>query len=114
MFRIECCCLYCEISDRRRALAMRSVCSGMLAVLFGVSMVQAGQTPPAPIPAATFSITLGSRTACVTPSQSCQARADGGAIDVQAGSGTLSAVLTGTVAANAHLGSTGSACETFH
>src|SRR5262249_21913217 len=54
------------------------------------------------------------RIACVTPSQSCQARADGGAIDVLTGSGTLSAVLTGTVAANAHLGSTGSACEKFH
>ena len=50
----------------------------------------------------------------MTPSHSCQARADGGAIDVVTASSTLSAVLTGTVAANAHLGSTGSACETFH
>jgi hypothetical protein len=75
---------------------------------------------PAPIPTATptptptFSITLGGRTACVTPSQSCQARADGGAIDLQATSNTLSAFLTGTVAANAHLGTTGTAAETFH
>ena len=86
----------------------------MLAALFGVLTVQAGETQPAPIPAPTFSITLGGRTACVTPSHSGQARADGGAIDVVAGSGTLSATLTGTVAANAHLGCTGSACETFH
>jgi hypothetical protein len=93
---------------------MNSVSMAILAALFGVSMVQAGETPPEPIPAPTFSITLGGRTACVTPSQSCQARADGGAIDVLAGQGTLSAVLSGTVAANAHLASTGSACETFH
>ena len=93
---------------------MKSVCMGMLAALIGVSMVQAGQTPLAPIPAPTFNITLGDRTACVTPSQSFQARAEGGAIDVQAGPGTLSAVLTGTVAANAHLGTRGAAGETYH
>ena len=93
---------------------MKLVCVGILAALFGVLTVQAGETQPAPIPAPTFSITLGGRTACVTPSHSGQARADGGAIDVVAASGTLSAVLTGTVAANAHLGCTGSACETFH
>jgi hypothetical protein len=86
----------------------------MLTALLGVLTVQAGETQPAPIPAPTFSITLGGRTACVTPSHSGQARADGGAIDVVAASGTLSATLTGTVAANAHLGCTGSACETFH
>jgi hypothetical protein len=93
---------------------MKSVYVGMIAALFGASIAQAGEGPPAPMPAPTFSITLGGRTACVTPSHSGQARADGGAIDVVTGSGTLSAVLTGTVAANAHLGCTGSACETFH
>ena len=93
---------------------MKRVFVGVLVALLGELTVQAGETQPAPIPAPTFSITLGGRTACVTPSHSGQARADGGAIDVVATSGTLSAVLTGTAAANAHLGCTGSACETFH
>ena len=93
---------------------MKLVCIGMLVALVGELTVEAGESQPAPIPAPTFSITLGGRTACVTPSHSGQARADGGAIDVVASSGTLAATLTGTVAANAHLGCTGSACETFH
>jgi hypothetical protein len=93
---------------------MKSVFTGMLLALFGTMMVQAGETQPVPIPPTTYSITLGGRIACVTPSQSCQARADGGAIDVVAGSGTLSANLTGTAAANAHLVSTGAAAEVFH
>ena len=93
---------------------MKLVCVGMLVALFG-ELTVAGRRDPARHPSgSTFSITLGGRTACVTPSHSGQARADGGAIDVVAASGTLSAVLTGTVAANAHLGCTGSACETFH
>jgi hypothetical protein len=93
---------------------MNSVGVGMYTALIGVLMVQAGEGPPEAIPAPTYNILLGGRTACVTPNQLCQARADGGAIDVVAGAGTLSAFLTGTVAANAHLGTTGSACETFH
>jgi hypothetical protein len=93
---------------------MKSVWIGVFAAFVAAPRVQAGEAQPAPIPAPTFIITLGERTACVTPSQSCQARADGGAIDVQTGAGTLSAVLTGSVAANAHLGTTGAARQTFN
>jgi hypothetical protein len=93
---------------------MNSVFIGMLAALSGLFTDQPAIPPIASAPAPTFSITLGTRTACVTPSQSCQARADGGAIDVVAASGRLSTTLTGTVAANAHLCSTGTACEMFH
>ena len=63
---------------------MKLVCLGMLVALVGELTVEAGEAQPAPIPTPTFNITLGGRTACVTPSHSGQARADGGAIDVVA------------------------------
>src|SRR5205085_30714 len=108
----------------REGSVMISVRTGILVVWIGAatSLAYGGenQAPtnpapaPAPLPSPTFTIALGSRSACVTPTQSCQARADGGTIDVLATSNSLTAVLTGTVAANAHLGSTGAAVETFH
>ncbi len=63
----------------------------------------------------TFTITLGGRTACVTPATKHFARAEGGAIDVQIpATGVLVASLTGCVAANANLAQKASAIETFH
>ncbi len=60
-------------------------------------------------------ITLGPRTACVTPRTIRQARADGGLIDVSLPApNTLSATLTGTAAANAILGCESVATQTFH
>jgi hypothetical protein len=61
-----------------------------------------------------YSITLGGRSACVTPSHRGQARAEGGQIEVTSPtSNALAAVLSGSVAANAYLGCPGSASERF-
>ena len=63
----------------------------------------------------TCTITLGPRTACVTPTTTRQARADGGIIDIQLPSpNILGATLTGTAAANAFLGCGSSSTQTFH
>ena len=60
-------------------------------------------------------ITLGPRTACVTPTTSRQARADGGIANVELNTqNAIVAVLTGTVAANAILGCESVATQTFH
>ena len=76
----------------------------------------AGPIPGAVLAAPpTFSITLGERIACVNPTTRHFARADGGSIDVQSpGQGVLVANLCGSVAANAYLGHTGAAVESFH
>ena len=66
-------------------------------------------------PAPTCTITLGARTACVTPRTTRQARADGGIVDVQVPSpNELVATLTGTAAANAILGCESAVTQTFH
>jgi hypothetical protein len=63
----------------------------------------------------TYTIVIGPRSACVTPTSSRQARADGGVIDVGSqGPGVLAVTMTGAVAANAHLGHSSTATETFH
>ncbi len=68
-------------------------------------------TPPTP---PTYTLTLQTRHACVTPRAQKLARAEGGTIDVTlAAQNTISAILTGTVAANSYLGCTGTATETF-
>ncbi|MGP0064262.1 MAG: hypothetical protein ACLQGP_11765 [Isosphaeraceae bacterium] len=65
-------------------------------------------------PPPTYSITLQTRHACVTPHSQKLARAEGGFIDVTLPApNTVTAVLTGTAAANSYLGCTGSASETF-
>src|SRR5438552_5816442 len=80
--------------------------------LVAVAGLSLGAAPPAP---STFTITLGGRTACVTPATQRFARAEAGTIDVQTpGPGVLAASLAGSVAANANLGHTGAATETFH
>ncbi len=69
--------------------------------------------PPSSGPA--YTITLGPRTACATPMTSRQARADGGFVDVTTPSSNVLAMsMSGSVAANAFLGHTSSATETFH
>jgi hypothetical protein len=62
-----------------------------------------------------YTITLGPRTACATPMTSRQARAEGGTTDVTApSSNVLAMAMSGSVAANAFLGHTSTAAETFH
>ena len=80
------------------------------------AVAQAPTPAPAPAPAApTYSITLGPRTACVTPRVERQGRADGGFIDVVTpGPNVLTMAMTGAVAANAFLGHASTATETFH
>ncbi len=65
-------------------------------------------TPP------TYTITLHTRSACVTPHAHKLARAEGGFIDVTTPStNVLATSMTGTAAANSYLGCTGSAVEKF-
>ena len=62
-----------------------------------------------------YTITLGPRTACATPMTSRQARAEGGFTDVTTPSpNALAMTMSGSVAANAFLGHTSTATETFH
>jgi hypothetical protein len=62
-----------------------------------------------------YTITLGPRTACATPMTSRQARAEGGFTDVTTPSANVLAMsMSGSVAANAFLGHTSMATETFH
>jgi hypothetical protein len=62
-----------------------------------------------------YTITLGPRTACATPKTARQARAEGGSIDVTTpASNVLAMAMSGSVAANAFLGQTSTATETFH
>jgi hypothetical protein len=83
-----------------------------LALIATVAALFLGAAPAAP---PTFTIALGGRTACVNPTTRHFARADGGSIDVQSpAQGVLAASLSGSVAANAYLGHTGSAVESFH
>lgn len=72
------------------------------------------QTRAEPLPAPSFTITLGGRDACVTPCTQNRARADGGTIDVQTPSpSTLTVAMTGTPAADSYLGCTSTATQTF-
>jgi hypothetical protein len=70
--------------------------------------------PALPVTKPVYSITLGGRSAVVTPSHRGQARAEGGETDITSPSpSALAAVLSGSVAANAYLGCPGSASERF-
>jgi hypothetical protein len=92
-------------------------------VTFAGALAQTPATPaipsPAPVnapppPPPTYTITLQTRHACVTPRAQKLARAEGGSIDVTLPvQHTVSATMTGTVAANSYLGCTGTATETF-
>jgi hypothetical protein len=62
----------------------------------------------------TVTISVGGRTACVTPATKHFARAEDGVIDVRVPApGVLAANLSGCVAANAYLAHTGAASESF-
>ena len=70
--------------------------------------------PALPLSPPVYSLSLGGRSACVTPSHRGQARTEGGQIDITSpSSNTLAAVLGGAVAANAYLGCPGSASARF-
>ena len=82
-----------------------------LAATLGASARAQG---PQALPAATYTITLGPRDACVTPETRGQARVDAGSIEVSTPTAaTLSATLTGAAAANAYLGHAGEATATL-
>ncbi len=71
-------------------------------------------TASAAAPGPTYTITLHARHACVTPHAHHLARAEGGFIDVTTPSpNVVSTTLTGTVASNSYLCTTGEASEKF-
>ena len=75
--------------------------------LAGLTLMATGsqgqQTRAEPLPAPSFTITLGGRDACVTPRTRNRARVDGGIIDVQTPSpSTLTVAMTGTPAADSY------------
>jgi hypothetical protein len=98
---------------------LKPLLAGMLLTFVATWPGAALAQVPAPLPVApatppVFNITLGGRSACVTPSHRGQARAEGGIIDLTTPSGnSLTANLSGSVAANAYLGCPGSASERF-
>jgi hypothetical protein len=98
---------------------MKPMIAALFVAVFGLWSAFATAEDPVVAPAMlqsqpAYSITLGGRSACVTPSHRGQARAEGGQIDVTSpGSNSLVAVLGGSVAANAYLGCPGSASERF-
>jgi hypothetical protein len=97
-----------EVFDDTEVVTMKSQGLALIATVAALFLGAAPAAPP------TFTITLGGRTACVNPTTKHFARADGGSIDVQGpGPGVLVASLCGSVAANAYLGHTGSAVESF-
>ena len=98
---------------------MKQTCTWFAIGVCGSILISPGaqaQAPRlAPLPAPTYTITLGGRDACVTPHTRMRARADGGIIDVQASApNTLTATMTGTAAADSYLGCTSTANQAFH
>ncbi len=96
---------------------MKPMIAALFVAVFGAWSALATAEDPVALPAmplsrGVYSITLGGRSACVTPSHRGQARAEGGQIDMTSpNSNALTAVLSGSVAANAYLGCPGSASE---
>jgi hypothetical protein len=86
----------------------------LVSLLFAVTLagpVLAADAPSERI----YTVTLGPRNACVTPKTTRQARAEGGIIEVATpASNILGMSMSGSVAANAFLGQTSTATETFH
>ncbi len=93
--------------------------AGLFVAVFGACWAFAKadgpvDVPPVPLSQPVYSITLGGRSACVVPGHRGQSRAEGGQIDLTSpNSNALTAVLSGSVAANAYLGCPGSASERF-
>ena len=98
---------------------MKPMIAALFVAVFGAWSALATAEGPVALPAMplsrpVYSLTLGGRSACVTPSHRGQARAEGGQIDMTSpNSNALAAVLSGSVAANAYLGCPGSASERF-
>ena len=98
---------------------MKPMIAALFVAIFGAWSALAAAEDPVPLPAMplsrrVYSLTLGGRSAFVTPSHRGQARAEGGQIDMTSpSSNALVAVLSGSVAANAYLGCPGSASERF-
>src|SRR5438128_12679862 len=98
---------------------MKPMIAALFVAVFGAWPALAAAEGPAALPAMppsqpVYSLTLGGRDACVTPSHRGHARAEGGQIDVTSPiSNALAAVLSGSVAANAYLGCPGSASARF-
>ncbi len=98
---------------------MKQTCAWFAIGVCGSILISPGaqaQAPRlAPLPAPTYTITLGGRDACVTPHTRMRARADGGIIEVQASApNTLTVTMTGTGAADSYLGCTSTANQAFH
>ena len=89
---------------------MKPMIAALFVATFGVWSALATAEGPVVLPAmplsqAAYSLTLGGRSACVTPSHRGQARSEGGQIDLTSpNANALTAVLSGSVAANAYLG----------
>jgi hypothetical protein len=94
--------------------------------LFNLAMVAGAEAQPpsapaipgpvatVPSPPPTYTITLHTRNACVTPHSRKLARAEGGFIDVTTPApNVVSFAMTGTAAANSYLCCTGAASEKF-
>jgi hypothetical protein len=89
--------------------------------MFATAEAQPPSAPAIPAPPAngpsvppTYTITLHTRNACVTPHSRKLARAEGGFIDVTTPAGNVVTVaMTGTAAANSYLCCTGVASEKF-
>jgi hypothetical protein len=98
---------------------MKPVIAALLAAVCGAWPALATAEDPVALPAiprsrGVYTLTLGGRSACVTPSHRGHSRAEGGQIDLTApDTSALTAVLSGSVAANAYLGCPGSASERF-
>ena len=98
-----------------RPLMRDSQVATSLLILVMASLIPTARPLTAAAADPTISITLGPRTACVTPETTRQARADGGIVDIVLPSpNVLAANLTGTAAANAVLGCESSVSQTFH
>jgi hypothetical protein len=86
----------------------------LVSLLFAVTLASPALAADAPSERI-YTVTLGPRNACVTPKTTRQARAEGGIIEVTTPSSNVLAMsMTGSVAANAFLGQTSTATETFH
>jgi hypothetical protein len=94
-------------------LAITLFSVGLLGLTSGgrESAAQTSRLPPLPRPS--YTIDLDGRDACVTPTTRNRARADGGIVDVQTSSNTVTVTMTGTPAADSYLGCTSTASQTF-
>ena len=101
--------------------AWRSAAAGLLMLVMPTEVKAQPPSAPALPPLSnsssvppTYTIKLNTRHACVTPTSQCLARADGGFIDILAPApNTVTMTMTGTVAANSYLCTTGMASEKF-